>query len=144
MQSRKILGMLAVSLLAAFVTTSARGDVIPPCPVPTGASSISLQEAPPALWRRVTRGGEIVPPGADFDSTDLQIVGKSRRLIFIWNRGPRWVVATEHGGLAYNDPISAYDLSDDKRHVTFIKAQIAFPKTVCSTALELLNFQSSK
>ncbi len=65
----------------------------------------------------------------------------NRRLIFIWTRGNVWVVATEHGGRGYNDPILAYQLDSNGLHATLIAERLAVPKTVCSTSEELLNQQ---
>jgi hypothetical protein len=100
---------------------------------------MSLNGAPPALLRALKqRVGELVPPGERFDATDVVVTGRDRRLIFIWTVGTRWIVATEHGGLGYNDPIFAYDLSQDGRDATLMAERIAFPHSVCSTASELL------
>ena len=93
-----------------------------------------------ALTERI---GEVVPAGAKFDATDLVMIGKNRRLIFIWNMGRRWVVATERGGIGYNDPIFAFDLSDDGRKATFVQERVAFPETVCATASSLLRVPNS-
>jgi hypothetical protein len=84
--------------------------------------------------------GELVAPGERFDATDVVMTGKNRRLIFIWNVGRRWIVATEHGGYGYNNPIFAFDLSQDGRDAALVAEWIAFPRNVCSTALTLLTF----
>jgi hypothetical protein len=87
--------------------------------------------------------GEIVPRGATFDATDVVVTGQSRE-IFVWNAGRRWVVATEHGGRSYNDPIFAYDLGQDGRSASLVAERIAFPETVCATAFSLLTLGSQK
>ena len=112
----------------AALISSARADVIPSCAVPNGASSMSLQTgAPPVLLRALKEHvGELVRPGGKFDATDVVETGKNRRLIFVWNVGRRWIVAIEHGGYAYNDPILAYDLSRDGRSVTLSEERIGF------------------
>jgi hypothetical protein len=63
-------------------------------------------------------------------------------LIFIWSRGDRWVIATEHGGRGYNDPIFSYAVSSDGLKATLLVERAAYPDTVCSTAEELLNLQT--
>jgi hypothetical protein len=104
-------GALAFFLLASSPVAPARADDIPPCPLPDGVVATSLENAPtPLLQALKERIGELVPPGGRFDSTDVVRIGKNRRLIFIWNAGKRWIVATEYGGIGYNDPIFAYDL----------------------------------
>jgi hypothetical protein len=99
-----------------------------------------LDDAPPALAQALKeRLGEVVPVGAPFDSADVIRIGKNRRLIFIWNRGTRWVVATEHGGLGYNDPVFAFEVDQNNGDkVSLVREETAFPDTVCSTASSLL------
>ena len=132
-------------LIVSFIATSAKwsaADEIRPCRlIPTGVSVVSrLDDAPAALARALTkRVGKVVPVGTPFDSTDVIEIGKNRRLIFIWNRGTRWVVATEHGGLGYNDPVFAFEIDKtDEDRVSFVREEIAFPDTVCSTASSLM------
>ena len=130
---------IAAIFIAATVTSFA--DEIRPCKlVPDGVSVISsLDSAPPpvvtALKERV---GEVVPVGASFDSTDVVRIGKNRRLVFIWNRGTRWVIATEHGGLGYNDPVFAFEFIEDSNKASLVRQELAFPNTICSTASSLL------
>ena len=81
--------------------------------------------------------GEIVAPGEKFDTTDVMRTGRSRRFAFFWSTGDRWVVATEHGGFVYNDPIFVYHLGKDDRNATLVKHQIAFPTTLCAVASNL-------
>jgi hypothetical protein len=134
-------GLAAIALIIAAVRWS-EADEIPPCRlVPTGVSVVNrLEDAPPSLVHALTeRVGEVAPIGTPFDSTDvIRTGGKNRRLIFIWNRGTRWVIATEHGGLGYNDPVYAFEIDQDNRKVTLLRAETAFPSTVCSTASSLL------
>jgi len=136
-----LIGVFAICFVTIAATLSA-ADEIPPCRLlPTGVSVISrLDDAPLPLVHALTeRVGEVVPVGAPFDSTDVIRIGKNRRLIFIWNRGARWVVATEHGGLAYNDPVFAFEIDQDGRKATLVREEAAsFPNTVCSTASSLL------
>lgn len=80
--------------------------------------------------------GEVVPPGEKFDSTDRIVTGKNRRAIFVWMRGNRWVIATEHGGLAYNDPIFAFDVSAGGLQAKLVAEAIAFPDSICAIALK--------
>ena len=47
-------------------------------------------------------------------------------------------MATEHGGLGYNDPIIRFD-PDAKGTLTFTALRIAVPETVCREASALLN-----
>jgi hypothetical protein len=76
-------------------------------------------------------------PREDFNSTD--VVDRrlpSNRLIFIFHRADTWVVATEQGGIAYNDPMLLYRLSGAK--AVLLKKEVAFPNTVCTKANALI------
>lgn len=83
--------------------------------------------------------GIIVMPNERFDTTDVVMTEpvRNRRFSFIWNVGSRWVVATEHGGFRYNNPIFVYDLSQDGLTATLIREQVAFPNSVCRMASDL-------
>jgi hypothetical protein len=138
--------MVCAATAIVFVTkiaTPASGEVNPACPAPYGVSVISrLDDAPPALARALTdRVGEIAPVGAEFHPTDVHIIGetaKSRRLIFIWSLGNRWVVATERGGVGYNNPIFAFDVASDGLSAAFVGERVTFPDSLCATASSLL------
>jgi hypothetical protein len=129
----------ATGLLFLLLVTSVKADVIPPCVLPDQVTAVSLEFAPPALMQALAaRVGEIVAPNERFDTTDVMVTGRDRRFIFIWNIGKRWVVATEHGGRGYNDPIFAYDLGKDSA-AALVKEQIAHPDTVCMVASDLMH-----
>jgi hypothetical protein len=116
-------------------------DVIPGCHLPAGVVAHSDQKEMPAALRDAIKQklGYLVSPTIPFDAADVVMTGHNRRLIFIWVRGSVWVVATEHGGRGYNDPILAYQLDPKGLNVKLVAERIAVPNTVCSTADELLN-----
>lgn len=145
MSTKALFSVVAPAILFAFVA-SAHADDIPACPSPKGVVRFnSVKAAPPALSRELDkRLGELVPPGGAFDATDVVMIGKGRRLIFIWKLDRRMIVATELGGIAYRDPILAYDLSADANRVNFVEERDAAPNTVCSTAKALLAVQSNR
>jgi hypothetical protein len=138
MRGIAVSGVFAFSLLTSGPAVS--DPRIPPCPLP---ASTSFENAPPALLRALkARIGDLVPPGGEFDVTDAlnhPPPAHFRRLIFVRNAGRRWVVATEHGGIDYSDPIFAYDLSPDGQTATQVAERTALPETVCSIADGLLN-----
>jgi hypothetical protein len=137
-----VIGVVATLANVASIVGSA-GYVFPPCrSLPEGVSVLTrLNDAPqPLVQALAERIGDIVPAGAPFDATDVIRVGKNRRLIFIWTRGTRWVVATERGGYGYGDPVFAFEASEDSRNVTLVRQEAAFRDTVCSTASSLLVF----
>ena len=143
MRNHANLRLLAVSIFTAALITSAGADVIPPCALPNGVASVPFPDAMPSPVSQALKEhvGELVLPGGKFDATDMIVTGRSRRLIFVWNIGKRWVIATEHGGRGYNDPIVAYDLSQNGRNATLVEERIAFPPTVCATASSLLGVE---
>lgn len=144
---------LIMVLVPALVATDADGslhtarlhgvalDVIPVCRLPKGVAPYSDQKDMPVALRDAVKQklGELVPPNSPFDATDVATTGHNRRLIFIWARGYRWVVATEHGGRGYNDPIFGYEVSPNGQQATLIAERTAVPSSVCLTAEELLN-----
>jgi hypothetical protein len=141
----KIVINLGVVIFMALVTGVARADAIPSCPPPPGVRPVSFENAPLALRKTLREKlGDIAPPEATFDATDIVITGRQRRLIFIWVRGYRWIIATERGGRGYNDPILAYDLSSDGLTAKRVAENIAFPNTVCSTAMRSLDVDPSR
>jgi hypothetical protein len=111
-----------------------------PCFVPAGVVSVPIPEGVPAVLQSALRGslGDIALPGEKFDATDIVMTRRSRRFIFVWNVGRRWIVATEHGGRGYNNPIFAYDISDDGETASLVETRIAVPATVCATATSLM------
>ena len=82
--------------------------------------------------------GVFARPGEQFNATDAHLPGEpirsNRRVIFVWQQGARWIVATEHGGNGYNDPILVYDLDIESSKATLVEEELAFPPTVCKTA----------
>jgi hypothetical protein len=146
MRKKIVLAILVATVFVAAATIWPREYVaLPTCALPSGASATPrLDDAPPALVRALTqRIGEVVPVGARFDTTDVIWFepGKFRRLMFIWNLSNRWVIATEHGGFVYNDPIFAFDISRDRREAVFLGENIAHPDSICSTASSLLDYR---
>jgi hypothetical protein len=120
-------------------------DVIPACGLPQGVASYTDQERMPVTLRDAVKQklGDLVPPNSPFDSTDVATTGHNRRLIFVWMRGKRWIVATKRGGRGYSDPVLAYDVSPDGQRAKLIAERTATPKSVCSIAEELLNQQAT-
>jgi len=119
-------------------STSIAADEFPHCKRPSGVEERAFPSDLPIGLRDVIRDkfGEIVSPGQKFDSTDRIVTGKSRRAIFVWMRGTRWVIATEHGGLGYNDPVFAFDVSADGSEAKLVAEAVVFPDSICATALK--------
>ena len=108
----------AIALLPVAVLMAAPASAyeLQRCRPPAGVSEfLKLSDAPGEIRQSLKkRAGDIVNPGEPFDATDVVTHGAHFwRLVFIWHRGSRWVVATEHGGIAYGNPIFAFDLRED-------------------------------
>ena len=120
---------------------AARADNIPPCPVPPGATAVPLPAGlPNAIAGDVAgrlRARIIALPGERFDSTDVAITGVNARYIFVWKITGGWIVAVEHGGIAYNDPVLRYESSPDGKVFKMTLGQTAFPGNVCAVATAL-------
>jgi hypothetical protein len=138
------LGILSLAMLCNGIKSAAAFDEIPTCHIPTGVQATDKQDGTPSALRAALKQklGDMVPPKAPFDATDVVWTGHNRRLIFIWNLADRWIIATEHGGRGYNDPIFVYTVSPDGQKATLLAERIAFPNSVCSVAEELLSFKS--
>ncbi len=140
----KLFGLaLAVSLIAAG---AARADVIPACAVPVGAAMVGFDQLPAAVRQALAqKTGPIAQPGQPFNASDIFTDANKAlprwRGIFVWSRGTRWVIATEHGGIGYNDPIFLFDATANGKRVALTASKIASPNTVCAAAQGLLDTQ---
>jgi hypothetical protein len=135
------LGFLLVMQWCLLPTPARAFDQIPRCATPSGARSVEkLGQLPLPLQSAIRQKyGEIVPRDADFDATDVVWYGHDRRLISIWSRGDLWVIATEHGGRGYNDPVFAYRFKSGDASATFLAERITFPEKVCQVSTDMLN-----
>jgi hypothetical protein len=138
----KARAIAAVLMVPAILSCEGQPSGIAPCAVPPGVRSTAKQSDMPRPLQEALqqKAGVIVPPGSPFDSTD--VVRSSpphfRRLIFIWNKGERWIIATEKGGFVYNDPIFSYKVDANGGKATLLSERTAQKNTVCSTAEDLL------
>jgi hypothetical protein len=137
----KLLALAGLVLSSSF----AGADEIPSCPAPNGVESRSFpDQIPPPLMKALTeRYGAFARSGEKFYATDAHLADEpplsNRRIIFVWQQGARWLFATEHGGMGYNDPIFLYDLDDGSAEAALVKEEIGFPITVCEKARKLLS-----
>jgi hypothetical protein len=126
----------AVSAALAMAATAmpAHASAIQDCPAPPGAVKVALPSGlPPALRDKM---GNIALPGEPFNEIDIYVRGQpSRRYIFVWNIGARWIVAIEQGGIALRSVIFAYDLGKDGKTATLIDKRIGY--NVCAAATKL-------
>lgn len=48
------------------------------------------------------------------------------------------MIATEQGGIVYNDPVFLYRLDPQNRAAMLVSEEVAFPATVCAVSRRLL------
>lgn len=127
---------LMVGALAMAASATPAQAAISDCPAPPGAAKVALPSGlPPALRGAM---GNIALPGEPFNAIDIYVKGQpSRRYIFVWNIGSRWIVATEQGGIALRSAILVYDLGKDGKTAALIDQRIGFPSDVCAAAVKL-------
>ena len=85
--------------------------LLPACPVPKGYASVTHREQLPAPLQKIFANAAM--PGEYFNASDAGIPGTG--LLFIWNRGSRWIIAAEHGGIATSITEEVLEISADGR-----------------------------
>jgi hypothetical protein len=132
---------IASAILALFAI-HVIADAAPSCTLPPGMVSVPLKQVPSILLQTIIDDvGEIAPPMGRFDRTDVMMVGLNRRFAFFWKADDKWIVATEHGGFAYNNPIFLYDLGGNEQKAVLTAQAIASPNTLCAVASGLISSQ---
>jgi len=127
---------MAGALVMPASAAPAQGAEIRGCPPPPGAVNVALPSGLPATLRNAI--GNIALPGEPFDTTDVYVKGhKHQRYIFVWNAGPRWIVATEQGGIALRSAIYVYGFGKDGKTATLIDKRIGVANNVCGAATKL-------
>jgi len=132
-----------VSLLLVLPAAyNVMADAITPACIPPGqAVPVPFEHVPSVLLRSLSDSlGKVAEPGTSFNVTDVVWFENVpfRRFNFFWTAGRRWVIATEHGGFAYNNPILVFELGEDQRAATLIAEKLASPDTVCAVASDLI------
>jgi hypothetical protein len=132
-------GAIASAILALFAIYVI-ADAAPSCTPPPGMASVPLKQVPSVLLQTlVDNVGEIAPPGGGFDRTDVVMVGRNRRFAFFWKADNKWIVATEHGGFGYSNPIFLYDVDGGEQKAVLTAQAISWPKTLCAVASDLIS-----
>jgi hypothetical protein len=142
LQAGKEEAMKRICVMAGVLSTvacaiTAQAAAIEDCPLPPGTIKVELPSGlPPALGKAM--GNNIALPGEPFDATDVVVKGhKYSRYIFVWNRGKRWIVATEQGGIALRAMVYVYELRKEGTTAALIEKRITFPEGVCVDATRL-------
>jgi hypothetical protein len=136
----KIALMIGAAGMVLVLGNKVSADQIAPCAPPDSSVKVlTFPAAVPDVLLKAFREhvGDVAAPGNRFDATDVVVTGRHRRIIFVWNLGAEYLFATEHGGLAYNDPIFVYRLDPHSHAVTMVSEDAASPSTVCEVSRRL-------
>ena len=133
--------LVAIGVVFASSPAMAEGPTLPDCQTPAGAERTSSLDRVPNAVRNILDQyfkEQVVNAGADFDVTDVVSDDPPHfvRFIFAWRAGDRWLVAVEHGGYAYSDPVLLFAPTDGG--IALAKTEDANPYTLCATATQLL------
>ena len=120
---------LCLSIVALTVIAApAAAQTIPACPSATGVKDVGYAQAPDALKQVFSKNRKVSAPGGNFDATKED----SQRVIWVRNRGNRWVVAYEQGG-DYTDKVARYDIPSANA-ISAGPEREAKPDTLCEVA----------
>jgi hypothetical protein len=97
---------LCLSIVALTVVAApAAAQTIPACPLAAGVKDVSYAQVPDVVKQVFSKSHKVSMPGGAFDAKKED----SQRLIWVRNRGTRWVVAYEQGG-DYVNKVARFDL----------------------------------
>ncbi|WP_419806764.1 hypothetical protein [Terriglobus sp.] len=95
-------------LLASVIVPASAQNPPPTCPAPSHTQVFhSLQDLSYDVRSALlAKTPDIVDSNQPFDPTDVVMHGAHfNRFAFAWQANGRWIIATEHGGIAYYNPI---------------------------------------
>lgn len=133
------------TLFAAIVAIQASPTAASGTPrcltVPAGVAIEDPATLPPTIFEAVRRElGDLALPDEPFNATDVvEPAAKSRRILFVWHKAERWIVASERGGRGYGNPVLALAFGADSRDAKLVASRTAFPDTLCKVAAALLD-----
>jgi hypothetical protein len=100
----------------------------PTCPLATGVKDVPYAQAPAPLKQVFSTGRKFSMPGQAFDVAN----GDSQRLLWVRNRGTKWVVVFEQGG-DYADVVVPYTIANELS-ISQGSQKFAKPATLCEVA----------
>jgi hypothetical protein len=109
-----LVGLLLVRTI--FASSAAAPSDNFPCPVPRGFISVALRSALPAPLQKMFEHAAM--PGENFNTTDNGIPGEG--LLFVWNKGNLWIVASGHGGIAFFLAVQVFQIAGDGKSASDI------------------------
>lgn len=118
---------LSIVVLTAIAAPAA-AQTIPACPLATGVKDVSYAQAPDLLKQVFSKNRKVSAPGGSFDAAKED----NQRVIWVRNRGNRWVVAYEQGG-EYVNKVARYDIPNPNA-ISAGPERDAKPDTLCDVA----------
>ena len=131
----------ALAVAAAALPTQAQNPP-PICRAPVGVHTIASLSTLPAPVRNtlLKQTPDIVDATQPFDATDVVMNGAHfNRFAFAWKTPDRFVIVTEHGGIAYYNPIYVVPSAVLEPPVAHLPVATGQPRNVCSVAQSALN-----
>lgn len=113
----------------------------PSCPTPDGAKTIRLISKMPRSVSEALKANirDIVDSNQPFDDMDfVRYGGHFNRFAFAWEKGSHWVIVTEHGGIAYSNPIYLFHSDSNTEAAKLITVARTYHEPVCKVASQLL------
>jgi hypothetical protein len=100
----------------------------PDCPLATGVKDVPYAQAPGPLKQVFSTGRKFTMPGQTFDPANAD----HQRLLWVRNRGTKWVVVFEQGG-DYSDVVVPYTIANELS-ISQGSQKFAKPATLCDIA----------
>jgi hypothetical protein len=135
--------MKLIALAATFIfggPTFAQGP--PKCPATAAITSVTRLEKLPAPVREALQAKVqgIVDSTQPFDATDVvQHGARFNRFAFAWTHDNQWIIATEHGGFVYSNPVYIINWKLGEPTAQVSAQEIAFRGDLCETVNSLYN-----
>lgn len=132
----------ALAVLAALAALPTCAQSPPPtCRAPWQVETIHSLAALPAPIRNalIEKTRDIVDANQHFDATDAVMYGAHfTRFAFVWRARNRYVIVTEHGGIAYSNPLYTYEWTGMPAPPKLLNQHLTRGHDVCARASEAL------
>jgi hypothetical protein len=108
-------------------------DHLPDCAAPPGWTKVQISDGLPVALKKIFEG-TVLRGDRSFCGGDGCTPS---RFLFAWRRGGRWLIATEFGGIFYNQSFEMYQVNSDGESASEITpSQIALGTSLCEAALK--------
>lgn len=133
-----LLSIVAASLLAITIPAHSSDTCVAQDPA---VRTLSYpDDIPEALLKALKEHvGDISPPGGAFNDSDVVSNGvPRRRVMFVWNRGKRYLIATERGGASLTTPFFLYEFDQKSNTASLVSEQTPPILSRCKLANSLI------